>query len=73
MNSLTTTGLTFQREVAVWYNRAQKHFARVDFALPFDGRIVYVEGASSNTWPIINAETSSAPDTYSRPAPSLCV
>ena len=40
---LETTGLEFQREVVVWFDRAQRHFARVDFVVPFDDRFVYVE------------------------------
>ena len=43
LNFLETTGLEFQREVTVWFDRSQKHYARVDFVVPFDDRLVYVE------------------------------
>ena len=40
---LETTGLEFQREVVVWFDRTQMHYARVDFVVPFEDRLVYVE------------------------------
>ena len=40
---LESTGLEFKREVTVWFDRTQRHFARVDFIVPFDDRLVYVE------------------------------
>ena len=43
LSFLESTGLEFLREVTVWFDRAQRHYARVDFVLPFDDRIVYVE------------------------------
>ena len=43
LNFLETTGLEFQREVTVWFDRAQKRYARVDFVLSFEDRLVYVE------------------------------
>ena len=43
LSFLETTGLGFQREATVWFDRAQKRYARVDFVVPFDDRLVYVE------------------------------
>ena len=43
LSFLESTGLEFQREVTVWFGRSQRHYARVDFVLPFDDRLVYVE------------------------------
>ena len=43
LSFLESTGLGFQREVTVWFDRAQRHFARVDFVVPFEDRLVYVE------------------------------
>ena len=43
LSFLESTGLEFRREVVVWFDRSQRRFARVDFVLPFDDRLVYVE------------------------------
>ena len=43
LSFLESTGLDFQREVTVWLDRARRHYARVDFVVPFDDRLVYVE------------------------------
>ena len=43
MSFLESTGLEFQREVTIWFDRSQKRYARVDFVVPFDDRLVYVE------------------------------
>ena len=43
LSFLEGTGLEFQREVTVWFDRSQRHYARVDFVVPFEDRLVYVE------------------------------
>ena len=43
LSFLESTGLEFQREATVWFGRAQRHCARVDFVVPFEDRLVYVE------------------------------
>ena len=43
LSFLKPTGLECRREVVVWFDRSQRRFARVEFVLPFDDRLVYVE------------------------------
>ena len=40
---MESKGLEFQREVTVWFDRAQGQYARVHFVVPFDDRLVYVD------------------------------
>ena len=42
LNLLEPTDLEFQREVTVQFDGAQRQFARMDFVLQFDDRLVYV-------------------------------
>ena len=43
LSFLESTGLEFQREVTVWFDRYLRRYARVDFVVPFDDRLVYLE------------------------------
>ena len=43
LSFLESTGLEFRREVVVWFDRSQRRYARVDFVVPFEDRLVYIE------------------------------